>query len=308
MLNATANERSSRDAGGHWWRPRRVRLEAAAAARAAGACETDPARRNPDTLARYLAGPGFGVLLRRPLRGAALALYERVFPGLYAFHIARTQLLDALLTSEIASGLPQLVLLGAGFETRSYRFTAALAHTLVFEVDYPHVLAWKRAALACAAAAARRIEVPVDLDREQPQRALLARGFDPAQPALFIWENVTPYLSPRHVDGVFSLVGACAPGTSIVFDYVYREVVERRCEPFGAREQLRYVTRKREPYVYGFASATLAADLAGRGLTLVANVHASALAASVAPRRMLGYAAVAHARVPLREPLERNER
>src|SRR5947207_165210 len=62
-------------------------------------------------------------------------------PGAVGYFNARTQYFDAVLLQEARAGLEQLVILGAGFDSRSLRFSDALQRVRVFEVDMPEVLA-----------------------------------------------------------------------------------------------------------------------------------------------------------------------
>jgi methyltransferase (TIGR00027 family) len=69
------------------------------------------------------------------------------------------------------------------------------AGTVVFELDQPEVLAFKRAVLAEAGArpSAGRREVGVDLREDWPQ-ALRDSGFDPAKPSAWLAEGIMLYL------------------------------------------------------------------------------------------------------------------
>jgi hypothetical protein len=111
--------------------------EAAAAARARGAMEPDPKLRCGDDLALH---PWF--------RKSFIAQYERRGPGVFFHHVARTKHIDALLSAEIDAGMEQVVLLGAGYDTRAYRFAARLDGKRVFEVDHPATSAMKQRRVA----------------------------------------------------------------------------------------------------------------------------------------------------------------
>src|SRR5581483_10747158 len=112
--------------------------------------------------------------------------------GLYEHHHVRTRHFDAIVRDELAAGVEQVVVLGAGLDTRAYRFADALAGRPVFEVDLPATQAWKRARLE---AALGRIPdgvryVGVDFLRDRLDERLAAAGFDRARRALFTWEGV----------------------------------------------------------------------------------------------------------------------
>ena len=100
--------------------------------------------------------------MRRPPLAGAAAVDGR----------AHAELVDDLVTTALDAGAHQLVLLGAGYDTRGLRLTSAAASS-VFEVDHPATQAHKRAALAPAAAHATTY-VPVDFERDDLGAALAA--------------------------------------------------------------------------------------------------------------------------------------
>jgi len=109
-----------------------------AALRAAGALERDPAVRNPDYFVVHLLGPWLRAVSKvPPLVRLVIKLYERILPGGYHFHIARTKHIDTVLLQRLEEGIKQVVILGAGYDTRAYRFRELLTNITVFELDYP---------------------------------------------------------------------------------------------------------------------------------------------------------------------------
>ena len=100
------------------------------------------------------------------------------------------------------------MLLGAGFDTRAHRLPAVRALT-TFEVDHPATQARKVAIVAGEGLDARGVVyVPVDFERDRLDDELLAAGFDPARPAIFVWEGVTNYLTADAVDATLAVVRA----------------------------------------------------------------------------------------------------
>ena len=59
---------------------------------------------------------------------------ERITPGFYCYFQARTKHIDAVLVESINSGIDQLVILGAGYDSRPYRFREKLKGVQIFEV------------------------------------------------------------------------------------------------------------------------------------------------------------------------------
>src|SRR6516225_1540425 len=94
---------------------------------------------NGDYLAERGLLPYQAALIRVP--GLSRWLLERGLPGAVGYFNARTRYFDDVLLEEARAGLEQLVILGAGFDSRSIRFSDELRGARVFEVDMPQVLA-----------------------------------------------------------------------------------------------------------------------------------------------------------------------
>src|ERR1700730_14250932 len=110
----------------------------AAWARALGRLVAGEAANGDDLADRFLL-PHQGAFNRVPK--LARWLLERGLPGAFGYFNARSQSFDEVLLQEARIGLEQLVILGAGFDSRSIRFSEALRNARVFEVDLPEVLA-----------------------------------------------------------------------------------------------------------------------------------------------------------------------
>lgn len=63
--------------------------------------------------------------------------FERKGPGVFGFIITRARYIDDYLQSSIDEGIEQLVILGAGYDSRAYRFDGLKDRVKVFEVDHP---------------------------------------------------------------------------------------------------------------------------------------------------------------------------
>jgi methyltransferase (TIGR00027 family) len=188
---------------------------------------------NADYLAERFLLPYQRGLCRVP--NVARWLIEKMLPGAFGSFNARTQYFDAVLLQEIASGLEQLVILGAGFDSRPLRFGAQLQGVRVFVVDMPQVLTTRAERLVGVGTPASPIAVPMDLEHDDLGDALTARGYASAVRTLFLWEGVTPYLPIEAVHDVLSMVAAKSGlGSSILFDYVTQAFFEGDRSGYGA--------------------------------------------------------------------------
>ena len=131
----------------------------------------------------------------------------------------RTRFYDDFTERASANGCRQVVLLGAGLDTRAFRLDWP-TETRVFELDLPGLFAFKERVLAEVGAkpkCAREI-VAVDLRDGWPAR-LQGAGFDPNAPAVWIAEGLSSCLAPDDTKRLLAGVGALsAAGSRLAFD------------------------------------------------------------------------------------------
>jgi methyltransferase (TIGR00027 family) len=206
--------------------------------------------------------------------GAGAAwVYDRVAgPGPRPSAVARTRFIDDAVT-RWADECEQLVLLGAGFDTRAHRLPAA-GSLRTFEVDHPATQARKIAIVAGEGLDTRRVMyVPVDFERDRLDVELLADGFDPARPSIFVWEGVTNYLTESAVDATLAVVRTlAAPGSVLVFTYVHAGVLDGTVEFPEAVRWVHNVQRAGEPWTFGFLPERVPEHLRERGFDVVTDV------------------------------------
>lgn len=120
---------------------------------------------------------------------------------------ARTRFLDDATRAALQDGLRQIVLMGAGFDTRAWRMPEiAAAGALVFEVDLSEQIARKCAILAAAGMASPPALRLVGCDFTSDaweiglERDLATAGFLAGHGAMFLWEGVVGYLPQDAID------------------------------------------------------------------------------------------------------------
>lgn len=191
--------------------------------------------------------------------GGALGLelsvaFDRHFPDMELWIALRTAWLDRQIERLCsAQAFDQVVILGAGFDTRAARL--ARGGVRFFEVDHPATQAEKRAQLQ------QLPGYPVDAVRlvacdfesgDDFVDQLRAGGFAADRPAVVIWEGVTPYLTEDAVRATASRIAtALAPASAVYFDYVGKRLAQGerlRDRDRGARDDL---ARVGEPIRWG---------------------------------------------------------
>jgi methyltransferase (TIGR00027 family) len=130
------------------------------------------------------------------------------------FQGARTKYFDAYFRAAAADGVRQIVLLAAGLDSRGYRLDWPDG-TVVYELDQPQVLEFKRDVLAHHTPTAERREIAVDLRHDWPQ-ALRDNGFNPARPSAWIAEGLLIYLPATAQHQLFTGIDTLAAAGSHV--------------------------------------------------------------------------------------------
>lgn len=140
--------------------------------------------------------------------------------------IVRTRYFDDfLLRATTAGGVPQVVLLGAGLDTRAFRL-AWSGGTSVFEVDQPEVIHQKEKVLGgTAARCARLVRLCTDLSEDRWPDQLVGAGLDPHVPAAWLAEGFLFYLDAKAIAALLGRVsGLAARGSVLGFDIPDRAV------------------------------------------------------------------------------------
>ncbi|MEZ4268485.1 MAG: SAM-dependent methyltransferase [Myxococcota bacterium] len=149
--------------------------------------------------------------------------FDEAWPAMELWIALRTRVLDDGLAGLLDGGVDQVVLLGAGYDTRAARM--ARRGLRFFEVDHPATQAGKLARLAGLTGypEGAATHVACDFEHDDFNEVLARAGFDAERPAAVIWEGVTPYLPEDAVRQTLARVaGGMHPSTVLMFDYVAR--------------------------------------------------------------------------------------
>lgn len=251
-----------------------------------------------DPYARSFVNPVTAVTTGLMIRSGLL---DRILPaGMIDFAIVRERYVHDLMVREIRAGIEQLVILGAGFDTRAYRIPEIGAMP-VFEVDHPVTQQGKRRALQKIRAPlpANHKFVAVDFDRDQLGERLAAAGYDEKKRTLFVWQGVIMYLTEAGIDATLGFIaGHSAPGSMVVFDYFRSDALQGS---HGAMLQL--MTRAMgERITFAIDHGQIVPFLESRGFADIVNADATEmrrlyLTGRNAKRPLIAGAAIASARV-----------
>jgi methyltransferase (TIGR00027 family) len=121
----------------------------------------------------------------------------------------RHRFIDDHLAAALDAGVAQVVLLGAGYDTRAYRFADRLAGRPVFEVDLAPISRAKAATIAKHHEQfpdTNVVRVEIDFESQVLSRVLADAGFSVGEPTFFTWEGVPMYLTRAAVKATLDAV------------------------------------------------------------------------------------------------------
>jgi methyltransferase (TIGR00027 family) len=219
-----------------------------------------------------------------PLRKLALWYLERKHPFILDCIPARTRYIDEYLNKCIDDGLEQLIILGAGYDSRAYRIERLRGKVTVFEVDHPATQKPKieKVKKILDPLPSNVVYVPIDFNKETLPQRMFQSGYDKDKKSLFIWEGVTPYLTAEAVDETLHFVARnSGAGSSILFSYIIKSVVDGTCELEGVREIRKAFSRggiadfssnRGDRLMFGIEEGTIEAFLSERGFQQIKDI------------------------------------
>jgi methyltransferase (TIGR00027 family) len=144
-------------------------------------------------------------------------------PGVGGFLVGRERYIDDYLSDRLKEGIDQVVILGAGYDSRPYRFDEMRKNVRAFEVDHPATQKDKLAILKKVFGAIPDwvTYVAIDFTVQSLGECLFQSGYKPQLKTVFIWQGVTYYLDQPAVEKTLDFVCQNSePGSSIIFDYI----------------------------------------------------------------------------------------
>ena len=203
-------------------------------------------------------------------------IIDRRWPGSRTSGVARTRLIDDVVRKSVASDIRQVVLLGAGFDSRAYRIPE-IGKAAVFEVDHPATSELKmqltRKALGDIPKHVRFVQI--DFNRQSLDSVLRNAGYKLELRTLFVWEGVSNYLTSEAVDSTLSAFSRAAPGSQVVFTYIDKEVLENPQSFYGTERLVKLLKDVGERWTFGIHPQELKTYLKKRGLLLKNDIGAS---------------------------------
>jgi len=143
--------------------------------------------------------------------------------------VARHMIIDKMLHRAVSLSEPhgprQVVILGAGFDSRANRFATHLPVNKWFEIDLPAPQIYKQQVLRKSGVVdpENLVRLPLDLNSSDFVKALEEAGWDPTAPTLYILEGLVYYFSTEKVVALLKSI-PCVPRSRIVVSVVERSL------------------------------------------------------------------------------------
>jgi methyltransferase (TIGR00027 family) len=219
-------------------------------------------------VARLAAVPG--------LREFVPWFIDHRWPGVRSSVVARTRLIDDAIADALAEQIEQFVILGAGFDSRAYRFPG-LRDITVFEVDHPDTQAAKRKVLERALSGLPKHVhfVASDFTQRDLESSMIAAGYRESVRTFVLWEGVTNYLTEVAVDATLRWCSCASAGSLLLFTYVHRDVLTRPGAFIGTKRLFASLEKVGEKFTFGIEPSKLPEFLGKHGMSLEKDLGAA---------------------------------
>ena len=167
--------------------------------------------------------------------------------------IARTKYIDDLLLRTIHDGVKQVIILGAGFDTRALRLPFHKDISIT-EIDHPATSQFKLDKLkATLKSLPKNVSFyEIDFNKQSLEDLALARKLSYNVPATIIWEGVTNYLAPVAVEKTFLFIKKFSKGSYVIFTYVDQLLFDNPQSFEGTDELFSNLRKNEEEWTFGF--------------------------------------------------------
>ncbi|MFC1532769.1 class I SAM-dependent methyltransferase [Thermodesulfobacteriota bacterium] len=229
----------------------------------------------PDDLAVCFLPPHFRFFLKfKRIRENTRNKLNGLLPGLNEYMIARTAFFDGLFVDALNIKTPQIVLLGAGYDSRAYRFANSNQGTRIFELDATPTQNRKKKCIRKAQIDIPKhvTFIPINFNQESLKDTLEKAGYKNHQKTLFIWEGVSYYLDLESVETTLAFVShASHHESAIAFDYTISISEENIDNYYGVKEftQTMKEHHANEELIFSIDEDEIESFLEQRGLKIV---------------------------------------
>lgn len=197
--------------------------------RATSYYEKDPQYKSEDFIASMIIPSFLKTIAKYNILRTILKRVLFKVPGIYEYVISRTKFIDDI-CNNLVPNIDQVLILGAGFDSRAIRFREQLKSAKVFELDAPVTQKAKINQFMES-----HIDFPpnlsfisIDFNKELLVEKLDEAGFQKKRTCLFLLEGLTYYLNQEAIDHTLHIISDYAATDSLlVFDYASASAVRQ---------------------------------------------------------------------------------
>ncbi len=208
------------------------------------------------------------------IRNLILGMIERQGEGVQGALLCRTCYMDEVLRRAVSQGIQQVVILGAGMDSRPYRKLVS-EKIVFFEVDYPEVISFKMKRLKQVfnKIPSAVFFVPIDFNTQSLDEAFAQVDFHHKEKTLFIWEGVTQYISYDAAETALQFISGSPKGSLLVFTYIIKSFIDN-IELDTGQEQFnkKFREKLKKMWINGYNPEELPAYLSTMNLRIVEDI------------------------------------
>lgn len=196
-----------------------------------------------------------------------------IFPqGIYEWVIARTKYIDDMFIRASSKGFSQVLLFGAGFDTRSIRFQSELQGAKFFELDAPttqnaKIEQYRKRGIPVPNSV---VFVPINFEKESAADRLQDSGFCKGLKSLVIMEGVLQYLKREAAHATLQIIkDQVGKGSWLIFDYAYESVLRGDGKLYGEDRMTKGIAKFGESWQFGLEEHDVEAFLEKYGFRVL---------------------------------------
>jgi methyltransferase (TIGR00027 family) len=201
--------------------------------------------------------------------------------GFRAAIVARARFVEDLVGEQVAAGVAQFVILGAGLDTFAERRPDLGARLRIFEVDQPDTQVWKRrrlTELGLGIPDSLRF-VPVDFESGASWwDGLSTAGFEVGHRAAVASTGVAMYLAKETTAATLRQLAALAPGSTVAISFLVPPALVDAADRPGLDASARGARASGTPFVSFFTPDELVTMAAEAGFAEIRHVPGRELA------------------------------
>lgn len=231
---------------------------------------------------------------------------ERKMPGWSNAIRGRIRYFDDVVRNASREGFTQVVILGAGYDTRAYRIDNLKGRIKFFEIDRPETLARKTGIVQqiFGQLPDQVVFIPLDMAQGDCWQSLADAGWSPSkQKTLFLLEGLLMYLPRQAVlDLLAGIARHAGAGSAVLFDFVPQSLADGSSDAEGGQNIRNWTLEIGEPILSGFKDGEILPFLTGLGYVRVQITSSRAFgemyfAGKNVHRNVSGLMSIAHAQI-----------